>query len=496
MGLLYEDCSVVSQLPAAAHDDLFHFRNEIKTRVVFIIAMLFIHTFSLILQKILNNEIVYNIDYEDCTVFKIDYTPEMLYFKLFHEISMKSDNTYSVSALVHHAICEFIAHPPYKHESKIKFLYRLGQNPFYKAEQTNAIYDVFIKAQRHYRVLSRFVNKWRFMHTPLHNDSDLYLNPITPHPTNNIYILQNGKKYIFTAGNIINIANGALGHAPMFFAEPLVIKNPYNNIPFSKSALYNIYFFLKQSTFLMSNLYHMYFKCNFDLREFRDKHEYLLRDYALDAYIKNTPVSTLGRQVRAMLKKRRFKCTVHANFPNDQLVEIFRPYLRLYYISMYALEDQKQNNADYELSLRLNYFSNYNRLFGRKYYYHEFGTRKWTFNDKCPPFHKNVLSLCNHFQKSHTDLVEMNDFMHDYEVRPQMPLFQSRENEFYSSSEEEDEEEEIDDERPDSMRRSTSMTIIVGVQNDDDEEGEVDSDDDEEIIEGSDEDITDDSSDE
>jgi hypothetical protein len=404
---------------------------------------------------------------------------------------MKSDRIYSVSALVHHAICEFIAHPPYKHESKIKFLYRLGQNPFYKAEQANAIYDIFIQAQRHYRVLSRFVNKWRFMHTPLHNDSDLYLNPITPHRTNNIYILQNGKKYIFTAGNIINIANGALGHAPMFFAEPLVIKNPYNNIPFSKSALYNIYFFLKQSTFLIPNLYHMYFKCNFDLREFRDKHEYLLRDYALDAYIKNTPNATLGKQVRAMLKKRRFKCTVHANFPNDQLVEIFRPYLRLYYISMYALEDEKQNNADYELSLRLNYFSNYNILFGRKYYYHAFGTRKWTFNDKYPPFHKNILSVCNQFHQSHTDFIEMNSLMRDYEVRPQIPLFQSGENMFYSSSEEEEEEEdEINDERPDSMRRSTSMTIIVGIQNDD-EDGEDDSD--EEVI-VSDEDLTDDSS--
>jgi hypothetical protein len=437
---------------------------------------------------------VYSIDYDDCTVFKIDYTPEMLYFKLFHEISMKHNHTYSVSALVHHTICEFIAHPPYKHESKIKFLYRLGQNPFYKSEQTDVIHDIFIKAQRTYRALSRFANKWRYAHTPLHNDSDLYLNPITPHPTNNIYILQNGKKYIFTAGNIINIANGALGHAPMFFSEPLVIKNPYNNIPFSKSALYNIYFFLKQSTFLIPNLYHMYFKCNFDLREFRDKHEYLLRDYALDAYIKNTPISTLGKQVRAMLKKRRFKCVVHEHFPNDQLVEIFRPYLRLYYISMYALEDEKQNNADYELSLRLHYFANYNRLFGRKYYYHDFGSRKWRYNDKYPPFHKNVLSLCNHFRKSHIDLIEMNDFMHDYEVRPQMPLFQSRENEFYSSSEEEEEEEdEIDDERPDSMRRSTSMTIIVGVQNDDEEE-----EDEEEIIEGSDsvEDLTDDSYDE
>jgi hypothetical protein len=222
----------------------------------------------------------------------------------------------------------------------------------------------------------------------------------------------------------------------------------------------------------------MYFKCNFDLREFRDKYEYLLRDYALDAYIKNTPNGNLAKNILSMLKKRRFKCSIHENFPNDKLVEIFRPYLRLYYISMYALEDQKQNNADYELSLRLNYFSNYNRLFGRKYYYHEFGTRKCRFNDKYPPFHKNILSTCDHFRKSHADLIEMNDFMHDYEVRPQMPLFQSHENEFYSTSEEED--DEINDELPDSMRRSTSMTIIIGTMNDDDYNG--DSDHDEEVI--------------
>ena len=77
--------------------------------------MLSINTFSLILQKIINNEIVYTVDYDDCTVFKIDYTPEMLYFKLFHQISMKSCRNYTVSGLVHHSICDFIAHAPYKH---------------------------------------------------------------------------------------------------------------------------------------------------------------------------------------------------------------------------------------------------------------------------------------------------------------------------------------------------------------------------------------------
>ena len=452
--------------------------------------MLKINTFSLILQKIINDNIVYNVDYDEYDTFNVTRITPMLYFKLIQQIVMKPEKIYSLPGIIHHTICIFIARPDSSiKESKIEFLYKVNKNPFFQIDQIDAIYSVFITAWRHYRILTRFANKWRHLHTPLHNDSDLYLNPILPHPTNNMSILQNGQKYIFTAGNLINITNGALGNAPMFFAEPLAIKNPYNNIPFSKSILYNMYFFLKQTTFIMPNLFHMYFKCNFDLREFRDKNEGLLRDYALDAFIKNTPTETLAGYIRSMLQKRRFRCIIHDEFPTELLVEIFRPYLRLYYISMYALEQQKQNNADYELTKRLNYFSQYNRLFGRKYFYRELGKRRFRFNDKYPPFIKNIQEVCDNFRRSHIETIEITSSWPRFNNHSETAEFtslpqydshsetieiatlishfenqlQMREREGLFGSEG-DEDEEINDERPDSMRGSTSriVDIIIG----------------------------------
>ena len=40
----------------------------------------------------------------------------------------------------------------------------------------------------------------------------------------------------------MNIINKSIINCPDMFVEPLDIKNPYTNIPFSKAGSYNIYF--------------------------------------------------------------------------------------------------------------------------------------------------------------------------------------------------------------------------------------------------------------
>ena len=50
---------------------------------------------------------------------------------------------------------------------------------------------------------------------------------------------------LINPNDLIKIINTSLTNTSSFFIEPLPIKNPYNNIPFNKSVLYNIYFFIK-----------------------------------------------------------------------------------------------------------------------------------------------------------------------------------------------------------------------------------------------------------
>ena len=79
-------------------------------------------------------------------------------------------------------------------------------------------------------------------------DFDLCLNPIEHNNKNSICLFQENKKYYFRINDLINIINNALCNSPNFFSDTLITKNPYNNIAFNKSTLYNIYFNITTKT--------------------------------------------------------------------------------------------------------------------------------------------------------------------------------------------------------------------------------------------------------
>ena len=84
---------------------------------------------------------------------------------------------------------------------------------------------------------------------------------------------------------MIQIIDTSLTNAFMFFSEPMPIKNPYNNLPFNKSTLYNIYFFIKFNTRLYPELLIKFYNCSFNLTEFKHANEYLLREYSIRNFV-------------------------------------------------------------------------------------------------------------------------------------------------------------------------------------------------------------------
>ena len=163
--------------------------------------------------------------------------------------------------------------------------------------------------------------------------------------------------------------NAALSHSPNFYSEPLPFKNPYNNVVFKKSDLYNFYFFIKSGLFIISDLIQNYFLSNFDLYDFQQHNEYIIRDYYIKSYINTTPVDELFLDVKFMLKYINIskRIYIHSDFPKSRAVEIMRPYLLLYYQSIYSVDSHKRNISNDELVGRLTQFINFNPLFGRRY---------------------------------------------------------------------------------------------------------------------------------
>jgi len=163
----------------------------------------------------------------------------------------------------------------------------------------------------------------------------------------------------------------------MHFSEPKCIKNPYDNIPFQKSTLYNIYFYIRYKTDYYPELFFKFFNVDFNLTSFKINNEYVLREYSIKHFVENSPSNILIDEIKGMIDfynqycKQLFlqhKIIVHKEFPKDKLIKIMKPYLLLFMRSQYSYLTHKRREASYILKQKLIVFHKFNPQFGRKTY--------------------------------------------------------------------------------------------------------------------------------
>jgi hypothetical protein len=253
-------------------------------------------------------------------------------------------------------------------KSKYNCLKQILENVFLKKELHELAFTIFSKIQKRYLVLSKFAYICKYKIAKLQISTDLYLNPICLTDKNVITIMHNKNKYLFIISDLVNIINAALGNSPYFFSKPLFVKNPYNNTPFTKANLYNIYFFMNKQNFLLPILFRQYFIANFNLKTFRNNNEPIIRDYAIDKYIETTHDKILSKDIKTMFKTNEYgkDIVIDEDFPYDKLVRIMKPYLNLYLYSVYSLNDEKRITSSIKLNKKLKKFVNFNIKFGRK----------------------------------------------------------------------------------------------------------------------------------
>ena len=99
-------------------------------------------------------------------------------------------------------------------------------------------------------------------------------------------IIQNNRKYLFTMFDLKQIINNNLSNLDYGFVDTIPIKNPYSNLPFSQSNLYNIYFYFKFNHYICPTLFHFFFLSNFDLAHFERYYEYPIKKQNLQNKLK------------------------------------------------------------------------------------------------------------------------------------------------------------------------------------------------------------------
>lgn len=311
------------------------------------------------------------------------------------------------------------ANPSY---SKFDFLQTNLKNPFFNTAQVTLFEECFSRVQKTRFAFSRLAYMWKMKKSKTVVDTDLGLNLIDHNANDVVILLQNNNKYYFRINDLINLIQGNLSNSHQFFSEPLVSKNPFNNIPFNKSTLYNIYFTIREKSAILPELFHKFFLSNFNMPKFIEKYEYLIREHAIARYVKTGSLDNLTNYINDMIIDCGYhsKIYIDDDFPDDLLVQIMRPYLKLYLLSCYSLVTLNKMRTRNLLAVKLERFANYNPSFGRKIltstkYYcnkkHKYKTKiEISFSDTHIDFDEEDCNTksCN---RLNTERKKVNDFL-------------------------------------------------------------------------------------
>jgi len=227
------------------------------------------------------------------------------------------------------------------------------------------IFTLFTKAQRTYFALVKLVHMYRHKKTPVYNSSDLLMTPIDQYGEGVMRLYQRNRIYLFTVNDICNLFNANLSHSPYFFSDPLPIRNPYNNVYFTKTDLYNFYYFVRGSKRAVPILMELFFRSNFDILHFGRENQYIIREFYIKNYVDTMHKNALLENIYSMLNDHS-DIIIHPEFPRDRLIEVMRPYLLLYFKWAYSSCYRSQSKSMERLCNQLRVFKRYNPCFGRK----------------------------------------------------------------------------------------------------------------------------------
>ena len=138
------------------------------------------------------------------------------------------------------------------------------------------------------------------------NNEDLYLNSLDDFKSHHkISIYENKTLYNFRLSNLVNYWVECLYNSEGLFPAPLVLRNPYTNIEFSKHNLYNIYFKLLETKFTIPVCIVDFFKNDMDKELFLIVHYTQCQEETLKNFMKNNSITEKFEQILNMLHEYR-----------------------------------------------------------------------------------------------------------------------------------------------------------------------------------------------
>ncbi len=319
--------------------------------------------FSYIGQKIFN---------KSNKIFNVKKMPTSTYnnFSFWRDIT---ENEYKINAeyfnIFLYSFMDYNSNKFLK-DSKHRYLKKYISNIFISKNNIETVLDGFEKIQKVYNGFSMLLRLYKYKKAKILIKTDLMLNDIDSTQKNVITIIQNGHKYLFTIQDILKVIKNSICNSPNYFSESMPCKNPYNNLIFNKSTLYNIYFFVKRSNLIMPDYLQNFFLCNFNLRLFMDTNETIIRNHSIKSRINNLLEDDNYNYIISMLnyfnqyRPQHKKIKINKMIPKKEIIKIFKPYFSLYMMYRFSNCETTQENNKMLLMRKLEKFIQENPRFG------------------------------------------------------------------------------------------------------------------------------------
>jgi len=241
-------------------------------------------------------------------------------------------------------------------------------NKFSSPKVREELMNYFCKFKQTYWAFTKLARIWKIRRTPIRIQTDLYMNELDPTHPSTFHLIHPNGIYLFSLQNLARMIVDAITHQCGIFLEPLTIKNPYTNDLLSKCDLFNIYLSLKHNHLRVHEMLEKFFRCEFNVFEFRRKYETELRDIAIEQYANTANTSELAQDVDDMLRLHRMtkRIKIAPGFPQKTLVETMRPLLKIYLLERFSFSSMTRKYSAKKLDILLNKFVENNPIYGRK----------------------------------------------------------------------------------------------------------------------------------
>ena len=244
-------------------------------------------------------------------------------------------------------------------------------NPFLLNSTKKELINYFCKMQKTHNAFTIFYNKiYKNKYLKTSNvEFDLGCTLIYKYPKHLlIHIIEDDTIYPFYIYDLINIIKYSLSNHNRLFAEPLLPKNPWTSLPFSKQSLYQLYFKFLDNQMQPPLLFYLYFKSEFNIKHFQIENEAVLRDIHLKTYYKDYTQEEMYDAILNMIDQFKHpirNINIHKKYPIDKVVESFKSLLYDFTVYEYSYNPTKRRLSGNKIKRYLRVFHTNNPLYGR-----------------------------------------------------------------------------------------------------------------------------------